>query len=71
MKAQAASASPSVFMNSGGAAAAAAASSSGNSDTQLRPFGHIKHILLSIVTLGWWAPVWLLLYLFRNKQYYY
>lgn len=54
-----------VYMNAGGAAAA------GNGGNVLRPFNHGLHIILSILTLGWWLPVYLVLYLIRNKNYYY
>lgn len=37
---------------------------------QLRPFPWLGHLLLTLLTLGWWAPVWILHYLFRNKNYY-
>ncbi|TPM21725.1 hypothetical protein [Mesorhizobium sp. B2-3-5] len=58
--------SPQVFMNAGGGAAAAA-----SGIATLRRFPHWFHILLSIITSGLWAPVYLLMYLFRNKRYYY
>lgn len=59
--------SPNVFMNAGGGGGAAAV---GNS-TSLRPFKHWLHIILSIITIGWWIPVYILLYLFRNKNVYF
>ncbi len=62
--------SPQVFMNSGGAAAAASAAASGLGGL-LWPFPHWLHILLSIITGGLWLPVYLLMYIFRNKRYYY
>jgi hypothetical protein len=61
--------SPTVYMNAGGGGAAAAAS--GGGANLLRPFNHLLHILLSVITLGWWLPVYLLLYIFRNKNFYY
>ncbi|MDQ4087097.1 MAG: hypothetical protein M3177_03640 [Pseudomonadota bacterium] len=61
--------SPNVYMNAGGGGAAAAASGSGAN--VLRPFNHLLHILLSVITIGWWIPVYLLLYIFRNKNFYY
>ncbi|RUW74811.1 MULTISPECIES: hypothetical protein [unclassified Mesorhizobium] len=61
--------SPQVFMNAGGGAAAAAAAS--GTGTTLRRFPHWFHILLSIITSGLWIPVYILMYLFRNKRYYY
>jgi hypothetical protein len=66
--------SPNVFMNAGGAAAAASSassSSSGGEGNLLRRFPHWIHILITIVTGGLWFPVYLLMYLFRNKRYYY
>ena len=59
---------PQVFMNAGGGAAAAAAASGLGT---LRRFRHWLHILLVIVTGGLWIPVYILMYLFRNKRYYY
>ncbi|UDL87309.1 hypothetical protein LGH82_19160 [Mesorhizobium sp. PAMC28654] len=59
---------PQVFMNAGGGAAAAAAASGAGT---LRRFRHWLHILLVIVTGGLWIPVYVLMYLFRNKRYYY
>lgn len=56
--------SPNVYMNAGGGAAAG----SGNSD--LRPFKHWLHIIISILTSGLWIPVYLLLYFMRNKNVY-
>lgn len=53
-----------VYMNAGGAATAGGGS-------VLRPFSHGLHIILSVLTLGWWLPVYLILYLIRNKNYYY
>ena len=60
-----------VFMNAGGGGGgAAAAASSGGSD-KLRPFNHLLHLILTIFTAGLWGIVWLLLYIFRNKNIYY
>ncbi|WP_027040235.1 hypothetical protein [Mesorhizobium ciceri] len=59
--------SPQVFMNAGGGAAAAAASGAGI----LRRFPHWFHILLTLITGALWLPVYILMYLFRNKRYYY
>lgn len=59
---------PNVYMNAGGGGAAAAASGGGQ---QLRPFNHLLHIILSVITIGWWLPVYLLVYLFRNKSKYF
>jgi hypothetical protein len=54
---------PHVYMNAGGAAVAP--------QMALRPWGHGIHILLSILTLGLWVPIWIILYLVRNKAIYY
>ena len=69
---------PNVFMNAGGGGGGAAAassssssSSSGNEAGLLRRFPHWLHILLTIFTGGLWLPVYLLLFIFRNKRYYY
>lgn len=59
-----------VYMNAGGGGGAAAVSA-GVGAIQLRPWGHGWHILLSVVTIGWWIPVWILLYVFRNKSVYF
>jgi len=64
---------PQVFMNAGGASAAsssAAALSSPNGET-LRRFPHWVHIVICILTSGLWIPGYILMYLFRNKRYYY
>jgi hypothetical protein len=58
---------PQVFMNAGGAAAAASSSSGG----PIRRFPHWVHIILSIVTTGLWLPIYLLMYWFRNRRYYF
>ena len=55
-----------VYMNAGGGGGAA-----GGAVQQLRPWGHFIHIVLSFITLGFWIPVWILLYLFRNKNVYF
>ena len=60
--------SPHVFMNAGGAAAAASASGSGET---LRKFPHWILIILTLLTGLLWLPVYLLMYWFRNKRYYY
>src|SRR5438309_8069200 len=59
-----------VFMNAGGGGGAAAAVAAGPA-YQLRPFNHLLHLVLSVVTAGFWVPVWILLYLFRNRQVYF
>ncbi len=60
--------SPQVFMNAGGAAAAASASGAADS---LRRFPHWFHIILTLITGLIWLPVYLLMFWFRNKRYYY
>lgn len=52
-----------VYMNAGGAAVAG--------QPALRHWGHFIHIVLSVVTAGLWVPVWLLLYVTRNKSVFY
>ena len=59
--------SPQVFMNAGGGAAAA---SSGNGGPVKR-FPHWLHIILTIISGLLWLPVYVLMYLFRNRRYYY
>lgn len=64
----------SVFMNAGGGASSSsssAAASGGATEPQLRPYRHWLHLLLTVLTAGLWLPVWILLYLFRNKRVYY
>lgn len=34
-------------------------------------FSHGLHLLLSLITAGLWVPVWLLLYICRDKNKYY
>lgn len=55
---------PQVFMNAGGAATSGA-------DNQLKKFPHWLHILLTVVSGLLWLPVYALMYLFRNRRYYY
>jgi hypothetical protein len=57
--------SANVYMNAGGGAVAS------GGFQQLRPFNHVLHIILCVFTLGWWIPVYLLLYVFRNKSVYF
>ena len=64
---RAAQSTPQVFMNAGGGGAAAA----GGGFQQLRPFSHLIHIILSVVTAGLWIPVWILIYVFRNRSVYF
>ena len=60
------SSTPNVFMNAGGGGGGAV----GAGGYQLHGFRHWLHILLTIITGGLWFPVYVLLYLFRNKNYY-
>ena len=61
---QASQKSQNVFMNAGGGGGGGGAQS-------LRPFKHLLHIILSILSAGLWVPAYILLYLFRNKNTYY
>jgi hypothetical protein len=61
---------PQVFMNAGGAAAAASAAATG-SGGPVKRFPHWFHIILCILTGGLWIPIYLLMYWFRNRRYYY
>lgn len=54
---------PPVYMNAGGAA------TSGH--LPLRQWGHFGHFILSVLTAGLWVPVWVILYLMRNKAVFY
>ncbi|MER2635042.1 MAG: hypothetical protein ABTQ30_14440 [Rhizobiaceae bacterium] len=63
--------SPNVYMNAGGAATSASAASSSGADTGLRRFPHWIHIILVLISGFLWLPVYLLMYWFRNKRYYY
>lgn len=54
--------SPHVFMNAGGAA---------TGGQQLRRFRHWLHIILSILSGGLWIPVYIILFLARNKNVYF
>jgi len=60
------SSQPNVYMNAGGGGGGAV----GGGGYQLHGFRHWLHILLTIFTGGLWLPVYILLYLFRNKNYY-
>lgn len=59
---------PQVFMNAGGGAAAAAAATGAGGP--VKRFPHWFHIILVILSGGLWLPIYLLMYLFRNKRYY-
>ena len=52
--------SPNVYMN-------AAVTSNENSKHN---FPHIWHLFGTIITFGWWAIIWILHYLLRDKNYY-
>lgn len=66
---------PNVFMNAGGgggaAASAASALSAGGEQSLLRRFPHWFHIILSLLSGGLWIPIYILMYIFRNKRYYF
>lgn len=55
---------PQVFMNAGGGAAAGYAG-------PVKRFPHWIHIILCILSGGLWIPGYFLMYLFRNRRYYY
>jgi predicted nucleic acid-binding Zn ribbon protein len=52
-----------VFMNAGGAAIAGGG--------PVRRFPHWFHIIFTIISGGLWLPIYFLMYLFRNRRYYY
>jgi len=64
---------PQVFMNSGGGGGAAAASSAvaGGYAGPVKRFPHWIHIIICLLTTGLWIPGYVLMYLFRNRRYYY
>lgn len=55
---------PNVYMNAGGGANVVAPISKRN-------FPHGWHLFGSIITLGWWVIIWILHYIFRDKNIYY
>lgn len=55
----ASSAPTQVFMNAGGGAVGG---------HYLRRWGHLRHLLLSVITAGLWVPIWVLLYINRDKH---
>lgn len=65
---------PNVFMNAGGGGASSASAASsvcgGQSVHQLKNFPHVLHLLATLLSCGLWFPMWLLHYLFRNRNYY-
>lgn len=36
----------------------------------LRDFPHVWHLLITLLCMGWWLPVWILHYVFRDRTYY-
>lgn len=64
--------SPQVFMNAGGASAAASSSAASSTVVAiLRKFPHWLHIILTLISGGLWLPIYILMYIFRNRRYYY
>ncbi|MDP6945453.1 MAG: hypothetical protein QF464_14995 [Myxococcota bacterium] len=64
---------PMTFMNAGGGGASSSASASASSpaaEKTKHKFPHGPHFLASILTLGYWSPMWLLHYVFRSRSYY-
>jgi uncharacterized membrane protein YvbJ len=53
--------SPNVFMNAGGGAVVTAPK---------KNFPHLIHFILTVLTMGWWAIIWIIHYIFRNKNAY-
>jgi hypothetical protein len=62
-----AGATPHVFMNAGGGGGGAAVAAGAGK----RSFRHGLHLVLTILTCGLWFPIWVLAYLFRNREQYY
>jgi hypothetical protein len=56
---------PMVFMNAGGGGGGG-----GGSAPTKKPFPHTLHLILTICTCGGWAIVWILHYIFRDKNAY-
>jgi hypothetical protein len=54
---------PNVFMNAGGGGG-------GGGPMVLRRFPHFIHLIISLVTGGLWLPIYILMFIFRNKQHY-
>jgi predicted RNA-binding Zn-ribbon protein involved in translation (DUF1610 family) len=60
-----------VFMNAGGGGGAAAAASAAATPVYaLRPFNHLLHFIVSVLTGGLWVPFWILMYVSRNRSVY-
>ncbi len=55
-----------VIVNNANAASSAITAS----DSGKKPFNHGGHMLVTVLTCGFWLPVYILVYLFRNKSYY-
>ncbi len=66
------SSAPNVFMNSGAASSSSASSSNNNGGNPYykASFSHGWHIVASIFTAGLWVPIWIFMYLFRDKNTY-
>ena len=62
-EAKAANNNPNVYMN--------AAVGVSNSEKSKRNFPHGWHFFGTIVTIGWWSLVWILHYIFRDRNDYY
>jgi hypothetical protein len=54
---------PNVYMNAGGGAVTGAG-------IQKHNFPHLLHFLVAIITAGLWFPIWILHYIFRDRNYY-
>lgn len=61
-----------VFMTGGGASSSSSASAAAASGPgyYLRRYPFWRHLILTLLTGGLWLPIWILLYVFRNKRYY-
>lgn len=61
---------PMVFMNAGGGGASASSSSGGNGPSVIivkNAFPHMLHLILTILTVGLWAPIWIIHYLISGR----
>ena len=52
---------PMVFMNAGGGVSV---------QPQKKSFPHILHLVVTLITMGFWLPIWILHYLFRDRKTY-
>jgi len=59
---------PMVFMNAGGGGGGGGGGT--GPVIQKQNFPHLMHGIITLVTCGSWAIVWLLLYIFRDKNRY-